>query len=69
MCLLVSKAPRFCIYKRLKAKPYYGKLDSFCFHLVFIFDFIKMVRNSITREKVCTWNVIKTNTPNASHID
>lgn len=29
--LLVSKAPRFCIYKRLKAKPYYRKLDSFAF--------------------------------------
>lgn len=31
ICLLVFKAPRFCIYKRLKAKPYYRKLDSFAF--------------------------------------
>lgn len=29
ICLLVSKTPWFCIYKWLRTKPYYRKLDSF----------------------------------------
>ena len=29
ICFLVSKTPWFCIYKWLRTKPYYRKLDSF----------------------------------------